>query len=637
MAGACVPGWIFPQVRLWAVHHFAFLPFWLSLILLISAVILLLPFGARCLRFISRFLSRLSNRPAFLWAFAALIVFFVFRVSVPILGDGPLWISELMWVGEFETEEKDYPRDRLTKRKEPLELALHEAVFRAASLVRPPVFPGRTAEEKLDASLERQRWFREAAYWTYAGLSMAAGAALVWLLIVFARRRINPAARAPFLLIFASGGSILLFFGYVENYTWISLCMLACLAAGVEESFPPRRFPWKTVLCFVIALGFHYTAFLLLPSVLYLLVNLHFQPQDEAKKRLRAPVKRLYWLAPALGIAGLIGYVWVRGWEGWVSVIPLLPRWSSDGYALLSTAHFIDLLNIFALGSFLAIVIGCAVKSAADTSLREQTTQGFLKLATGCGIVFVLVFNPNLGMARDWDILCVALWPLLFFAAWKAAGVDSGAGRHELLALLTAFLLLIPVPYVLVNALNKPSIERFETLLAMDRSRSGYGWENLALHYQRIGDLENRTRAWGRAVEVDSNPRYKVNLANALRMSGQLDEALSFYVEAARQNPDLASFILLLAQGYANMGGLKKAGELAALTRELDPDNEKARILHEKFTAAREIRETAKAGDLEGARNIALRQLEAYPDDEFWKEQFTRLDQVIAKKDSGGR
>jgi tetratricopeptide (TPR) repeat protein len=571
LLGAALLAWARPEARTWGIHHLAFLPPMFAGCLAGLGALLWTPVGGWLAHWLFSRLRWVSGRPAVLWAAVAAALFFALRVSVPLMGDGPLWIKELVWIGEFQARKERTPVDRWKIRKEPLELALHEMVFRTAILFRPPDILEASSSQSRAAFKKREQWFVTAARNTYAWLSVLAGALTVFMVVRFARRRIALQARTPFLLTLFSGGSLLLFFGYIEHYSLVSLATIAFLLAGLEESFVPRRFPLKTVVAFVLAVGCHLTAIILLPALLYLLYNFLRQSTNEPHRKSSAPRNRALCFFGIFVLLGLAGYVYVKGWKGWLSVLPLTPALSRDGYALFSFNHALDLLNLLALLALPAVVIISVLRIREKVEYSAQIQIGFLALAAVSGVAFVINFDPNLGMARDWDVLAVALWPLMVLAAWKLARSDLRASRADVLAALAGFVVLVSLPYVLVQSSQPASVARFESLLHMDESRSAYGWENVAAHYEATGDSENLIRAWRAAVEASNNPRYMLNLSVALRLAGRLDEAELYCVRATRQVPEYSYQLIHLARAHGSRGDLKKARQLLALASELNP------------------------------------------------------------------
>ena len=575
LLAAVVFAWWNPALRVWGAHHLVFLPLPLSAFLLVSAIVLLAPLGGRVMERLYRRTLPPLLRSAAVWSLAAMLVFFALRVAAPLLGDGSLWIKELSWVGVFEARGHNLFGVRWLTRKEPLEIGLHELVFRGMAQFRPREFPALTPEQQEVTYKRSSRWLSTAAQHTYSLLSILAGGFFVFLAARFAQKRVIPEMRALFLLLLLSGSGLLLFFGYVENYSWMSLASLATLLAGLDESFPPRRFPFKTAAAFVLAVGLHLTAVAMLPGVLFL-VLLRLWPPGENADALRAIRLRAAIVAGGLAAVGIVGYVMVKGWEGWISVLPLLPAFSKDGYAFFSFRHLLDLLNLVALSAAPAVAVLIGLRRTAPQDSSAHAQNAFLALAAAGGIALVVTFNPNLGLARDWDVVTAALWPLVTWAAWRLAASDLRSVRSQVAAALTGCALAVSVPFVLVQAGERSSLARFETLLNMDRSRSAYGWENVATYYEDRGDLVNRIRCWKSAAAAEDNPRYRINVGVALRLKGDLEEAERYTVEGVRRAPKFHYQLLYLAKEWVDRGRLDKARELMRLNLELAPDDKRA-------------------------------------------------------------
>ncbi|HEY3294496.1 MAG TPA: hypothetical protein VGL38_03595 [bacterium] len=189
-----------------------------------------------------------------------------------------------------------------------------------------------------------------------------------------------------------------------------------------------------------------------------------------------------------------------------------------------------------------------------------------------CGGAFVFIISPDLGAARDWDLLCLGLWPLVVLGAWKLAQMAEGR-RVDVLAVIVGFALLVPVPYVLENAFARSEVARSEMILGLEPARAAYGWESVAAYYRREGDAPNAIRAVKAAMALDENPRYKLNLAEELRLAGRLEEAEPLYIAAASARPDLAKYLLFLCKAYAKRGQSDRILPLVKIMVELQPEN----------------------------------------------------------------
>ncbi len=610
-----------PEWRIWAVHQFAFMHLALALPLLILAALLLSPYGVRIVE--HEALRKISIKPKPL-AIAVFGVFMLLSVQGSLLGDGQLCLTRLAHVGDMLESNETIPPGRFFSQKEPGTMLLHEGAFRIAMELFGPdikVEKGRAGQQ---ARVERQLKYRVLAMWCYRILSAIAGVLLVLILLRFvrARKELEPSV---FWLMVLSCGGWLAYFGYVENYAWVILAMILFLIAGLKAMEPPRSIPLAPILLFMLAVGMHYMAIVMLPALVYLLWTMHFEQPDQEQQNATAQSKRMKILIITFLALGLVGYLYVEGWRGWISVLPLLPMWVHDGYALLSVRHFVDLINLtwWACG---AAVLALVLTRKSSGNIRANNQENFLLLAAGASAFFAAVFSPNLGMARDWDIVTAALWPTLFYGAWRLSQFEFDAIQlPKLRASLLAIILLILVPAVVVQTLESSAIAHFRSLLNIDASRSGYGWENLALYYQKTGELEKRVEAWEKAVASDKNPRYLYNLAEAYKLSDKINEASYYAMEAARANKEYASNLFYYATAQAKRGELLRARDLVETALLVDSTVAYGNTMKKWISRACLVDSIAKTGDIASARSLLTFYSREDPNNSYWPEYAQKL------------
>lgn len=586
--------WFQPDLRLWGIHHLAFLPPEVSIMLICAAAFLWTPFGGKAFGWIFRKTKVLTKRSALLWAFVAGVSFFALRVSVPLLGDGVLWIKELAWIGEFQARGNKVDMTRWKIRKEPLEITAHEVVFRTAYKFRPPDYIGNSFADQQTAIQKRMQWFNTAARNTYVWYSIVVGIFTVYLLITFARRWIPDISRSAFLLVLFTSAGMLLFCGYIEHYSLASMILIAFLLSGIQDIFRPDRFPWRTTVMFLVCVSAHLSMLFLLPCIIYLLYSFYSRKKDQAGQQFPLLDKWIYYLLGAFFVLGVAGYVVVKGWKGWLSMLPLFARFSKDKYTLFAAVHGLDLINLLILIAVPALILLITLRLPKRVERSTQIQNSFLILAALGGTAFAFTFNTNLGMARDWDVLMLALWSLLIFAAWRIAQTDFGLLRNDILAAIVGFAVLIVFPFILVQANEDESVARMEAVLRMDSARSAYGWENMAVYYESKDNLEGRIRAWKNAATIAyKNPRYKVNVCVALRLAGRLEEAEMFALSAALKSSKNAYQLNYLAMDHANRGALEKARQLLYLSQTIEPADTSTTSLINQVNADIERRRTA--------------------------------------------
>jgi len=608
-----------PDLRLWAVHGLAYLPLPLSLGIIAAAVVLCLPIGATLIAKI----PALKLKPMH-WAAGAFALFMLLSAYGSLMGDGQLAIARLAIVGDMLESKQSVPPGRFFSQKEPGTMMLHEAAFRLGVAMFGPemnVAQGRAGQQ---ARVERQLIYRGFAQQTIRLLACLSGALFVLFLVRFVRSRTNLNGNL-FWAVMLTGSGWLTFFGYVENYAYVSVLMMLFLMAGLKAMQPPRKVPIVPILLFAVACALHFMAIVLLPALVFLLWTMHFEPRDVADENTQAPRKRALLLAGVFAVLGGAAFIYLKAWDGWSGFIPVLPRWVKDGYALFSVKHGADLLNLALFACASALVILFLLKPVRRT-VRESNQEFFLLFASASGALFACVFSPNLGMPRDWDIVTTALWPLLFYGAWRLSQYEFTENQsRSLRASLAALSVLILVPALLVQAIPSSAIERYSALLELDRSRSAYGWENLAMYYQREGDSENRIAAWKRAVEIDPNPRYYHNLGEALKLAGRIDEADSAAVESVRRNKDLADNLFYLAIAQGKRGNLSRARELVHIAVDADPAVKYGPQMVKWADRACEVDSFAQMGNLARARELLQQYAQLDSTNSFWPEFAQKL------------
>ncbi|UCC78509.1 MAG: tetratricopeptide repeat protein [Candidatus Zixiibacteriota bacterium] len=218
--------------------------------------------------------------------------------------------------------------------------------------------------------------------------------------------------KAERLLVFLgvmSCGVVLLFFGYVENYALfntiiISFCFLGMLAVDKKIS---RLWP---ILIAVISIAFHYFGVVFLPAAIYLL----FRGTALGNKLKDSIGLRIALAAVALvSLIISVVYFYEKSYAIRFALVPFVnDRFTINGYTLLSVSHILDYLNlIFRLIPGLLIgLIGILILRPGIKGMHPRAV--FLSMTSAVSLGFVFFIDPKLGMARDWDLMGFAGFPL---------------------------------------------------------------------------------------------------------------------------------------------------------------------------------------------------------------------------------
>lgn len=294
-----------------------------------------------------------------------------------------------------------------------------------------------------------------------AGLLYLAGA-----LTISADERFAPGWLSFGLL--TSLGLMQLFFGYVENYSFAAAGVLLYLAWG-RRVLAGRSPLWQAAALLAMTHATHPSTIVLAPSLLYLGWQTAHNRANGTQPWGRVVFGVISAIAlPMLLIGGVTVLLMESGGHGLAVLLTtdrpgggdgrwLVPLWATttrwEHYTLLSWPHLRDALNQQALVAPIVLPVllwlslfsrnipGAALVSEdvpEEDRLRRRTLR-FYAVAAVCYLAFTLVWNPDYGGQRDWDLFSLAALPttlwLLALAPWVASRRALAAGMLPLLLL----------------------------------------------------------------------------------------------------------------------------------------------------------------------------------------------------------
>ncbi|MBI5710874.1 MAG: tetratricopeptide repeat protein [Candidatus Eisenbacteria bacterium] len=587
------------RATLWGAHFYGFLPAWAlpaGLALLAAGAALALS-GA-----LDRAIALLPDpggwsaprraAGATLLAAGSGTLFWLLRVRHTFLGDGNPLSANLARGERFHPHE-------------PLTVLLHHQVYVLARGLF--AAPGREPAE--------------VAWDTVALGSVVAGALFVlvaWLLaaeLVRAGRASQPASgragpaggaregRAPtalaFLVLLAQG-YVLLFFGYVENYTFQALAVALYLLVALRflRGAAPLLAPAGVL---VLGVCLDLSSVILAPSLLVLAAH------GFVRHRAGATLRDLA-LGAALAAGAGAALAALGGGYSLPGTLRDMLQLAARGHGaqafepgyLLSWIHLRDFANeqlligplaaLLFVPAALAAAPALARRAAADG--RPATTSTAGTTGTGAGrraepvdartaaepaaepaaatsaarwtaVFFAaaalaalgaawLTGDLNLGYPRDWDLFApfaivytaAGLWVLL-------ASVERATVAARLLALALAVSLFHTVPWVAVNASFTRSFARLQVLpLGLGRAEVEVGY-----WYMTHGDVAEAKRWMGRALEANpANNAAHYSLGLMALEERRYDDATRSLWTALRLRPDKDEYRLRLADALVRSG-----------------------------------------------------------------------------------
>lgn len=270
-------------------------------------------------------------------------------------------------------------------------------------------------------------------YWI---LSTAAGVAFVWVLLGLAcwMGRSAPEKTLVFGLV-ATLGTMQLFFGYIENYSLMTLGVLIYIWLALRAIRQEIALVWPAV-ALAVTNAFHPSSIILVPSLLYLGVYVarHAPASGDAGSPVpRGAARETPWRAAASialpyllvfagvlalmtsgghGISALLGNDFPGGGDRrWF--VPLFRTTTKfEHYTMFSAGHLVDLVNQQALVApvILPGLALLAVFAWRRLPWREPTLR-LAALMAALYLLLTIVWNPDYGGQRDWDLFAPAMVP----------------------------------------------------------------------------------------------------------------------------------------------------------------------------------------------------------------------------------
>ena len=518
----------------WGIHHLHFFPAWLGWLLTVVVLgLFVFPVNNLILKALEwligwagRILAGTDKYVLFVKAgVVSLPIFWFARTRLFLLGDGYYKLESLA-------------SGHITK-TEPLDGFVHNQLYQLLT----SLFPN------ADPSL------------AYTVPSVVCGGVFIFLILILA----DLLGKTFFqkVIIFSmlvALGSIQLFFGYVESYTTLlvavmlfTLLSLLFLQGRVNVIFP--------FLALALSIPLHVSAIVLMPALLYLI----FQ-------KWRSQGRRFPDLPTLLCLAGCWGIVFLAVWKVFLmpgegnrfeQFLPLTVTPKSS-FTMFSGAHFGELANQLLLispaGTILFLFF--LFHTVKLRSLKRPFLN-FLLISGLSGLLLIFVYNSRWGHA-DWDLralpsLFLTLFGTLLFIEWG----DRWSRFKNYGLILIAVSLFHTVPWVLVNAHQQKSLDRYVLTSLHDRhigsARGGGLWA--------VGRVLDKAGLAGRAEEVykegirrnpDNIACYSL-LGNNLYFQGKMDEAIFYLEKALKLDPESNEVWFTLGHIYTKKKAFQKA------------------------------------------------------------------------------
>ncbi|MCK4574400.1 MAG: tetratricopeptide repeat protein [candidate division Zixibacteria bacterium] len=411
---------------------------------------------------------------------------------------------------------------------------------------------------------------REAALTAYRIVAVGSGLiTLIVIAVASARLFENRLSRFLFLLGVVTGGYALQFFGYVENYALFTAAVISFALLGLLAALG-KLSRWWAVLPVVAACLLHIFGLTLLPALVYLLL---FDRQPlVGLSQLSKSRKRLLFAIVAAGAVGLYLYLFYNYYFFRFAFLPVVPdRFTVDNDYLLSPKHIGDVLNLVLL-----LVPGLLIFLARLLSDRKRELFGkpagrFLLVMTLSTLAAVYLFNPGIGMPRNWDLFSLVGIPLAVLVFYYLLS-DPGRPRQVYLATSLAIMLglLTLAPRVISQHVPETAIAHFDNYVKLDRTRNRNARGLLIDYYEEIGDSLAADREHIQALKGFPDA-ILTNRGKQLMDAGKIDQAEELFRRALKVNPIFVNAYGNLASCQIIQNRLDSAMALLEIANGLNP------------------------------------------------------------------
>ncbi|MEW6051675.1 MAG: tetratricopeptide repeat protein [Candidatus Zixiibacteriota bacterium] len=534
----------FPESRAWGLNIWA----WFPLTLRIGLLVVGFAVGAAVWRW-GNWLAR-DNAvrsgvahslkhyiiPASFAIACAGILFYLFRTQTHFLGDGYLELITLV-----------SPNPDIMYREIGETLA-HSLLFSALTGTAP-----------------------ERALVAYQIISIAAGVLFLLVIAVGAWSLFdNNRSRLLFLAGVATGGFMLLYFGYVEHYSLFSVAAGALVLGGLLALHIRMNRYWLIPML-AFGLFLHILTVILVPAVLYALLS-----GTQLGNRIRAlsrSKKVLYGSLAVAPVVGLIAYFLATDFFFRLAFVsPVAHRFTVEGYTLFSWAHLVDWLNLILTHLPGVAVILAALSATSAGRLFAHREYRFLTILLICAGVASFVIDPKLGMPRDWDLFSFAGIPLVVAGFyWLNDSRTRSPHTVPTMILVVTLGLLSLGPRVATQALPSEGLKQIRAYAALDPIKNKNVLLTLRNYYLEHNDphtADEIFQLWNSYPEQAA-----LEQADALGHQGRNAEAVQGYRAAIDLNPYFAPSYVYLGQMLNRLGQYDSAITVLETAYGLAPRN----------------------------------------------------------------
>jgi Tfp pilus assembly protein PilF len=411
------------------------------------------------------------------------------------------------------------------------------------------------------------QYTKDTALFSFQILSIISGAIVVHNLILICRRIMQSASiRVLGLTVLLFSGVVLLWCGYVEFYPTLWAFASTFLLLLIRYTQTGRGLPIVVGL-FLATCLVHLQAVCYLPGLAYAIVHKEWEIR-------RGKSLGRTWLFAGLVVVcfSTFGFFWLYSTsiEFETMFLPFFNgRPHSPEYAVLSPKHLIDSLNqVLLMFPAFTAVIAVLIPSGRRKPNGRGGLLGTLRLCAAGSLAFLLLVDPVIGLARDWDLMSLTLFlPILLTLALLN---QVNALSTRLIISILVLSLGLTGTFVAANVGKASSENRFHELLRYYGTKNRSGWVIFSTYYaeqRNTGAVSNVRKEMSQLFPEDR----RLNDAYSLVARGNADSALTLARQLVRLDPYRGDYYQILGNAHGKLGHLDSADANYRIAMRLTP------------------------------------------------------------------
>ncbi len=411
----------------------------------------------------------------------------------------------------------------------------------------------------------------------YALINVVGGTVGLWAIFRISGQLTTDRVTRAFILLGAlTGSSVILFFGYVENYTWATSMSLWVISFAIQYAGTKRGMA-GLVICSALAFLFH---MITLPFVIVALMALFIRTEPGGNYLFGIRLTTIN----SVFVLGSIVFVAVSQLVDVPVFVPLLPT-SAHSYWFLSGGHLIDVLNQLMLVAAPGVALWIlTVIYSRKQAFAVGPEDGLLGTAALLAFLAAFWIDPGIGAPRDWDLLSFYGFPLTLWALLRFIKLFP---KRKVSSQWIVAVVVVIIVHLGANLYEKRhpdiAVSRLDNLLSGD------------VHYQAGYDISRRCLTWATVLQVEANrsdlaikylkrrleafsDSYQCcfNLGDIYYRDGQYDSATKYVAMGLEIKPDEMRFLLNIAKMERHRQRHASGAAWAARAVGVDPNNVEA-------------------------------------------------------------